>query len=84
MDVINGIIKSIGDSIGWALKSLSFSPFSAVSEYLTAVTSKSEFLKMLNWVFPVAQAVALLEVWALCIGLWYGASVLLRWFKAVE
>jgi hypothetical protein len=84
MDIINGIIKSVGDAIGWVVETLSFSPFSATMEALRSAVGTSEFLKTLNWIVPIAQAVALLEAWGLCVGIWYGASILLRWLKAVE
>ena len=42
------------------------------------------YLGLLNYIFPVAEILAFLELWITCIGLYYVYQILLRWIKAID
>jgi hypothetical protein len=54
-------------------------PFKAVQN-----TLDNEILAVINWFVPVLEIVVMLQTWVICIGLWYGISVALRWLKAIQ
>ncbi|MEG1810320.1 MAG: hypothetical protein RR232_01050 [Clostridia bacterium] len=80
---LGGFFNTIWSSIKSALISvvnlLPGSPFQAISN-----APVSEFLGSLNWIFPVSEVIAELQLWTVCIGLFYVYMAILRWVKAIE
>lgn len=75
IDIINAVIDKLGIVLTAILSLLPSSPFNFVANI------DSEWLKAINWIFPVAQVVALLEVYILAVGLYYAIRIVLRWVK---
>lgn len=79
INFINLIIKALGTVLGWVFALLPPSPFSAIDN-----TPVQSFLSGLSWIIPFSQILAILELWLTAIGLYYIASIVLRWVKAIN
>jgi len=66
---INRVLNSIPD----------LCPFKAIQN-----TLDNDLLATINWFVPISEIIVMLEIWVICIGTWYGVSVLLRWLKAIQ
>ena len=44
----------------------------------------NDILNAINWILPIADFIAILEVWLTAIAVFYVYMVILRWAKAVE
>jgi hypothetical protein len=73
--LLNRIIEFLGDAINALLSILPTSPFHAVSGV------DSEFLQAINYLFPVTQAIAHLELFVTAVAIYYGLRVVLKWGK---
>lgn len=74
---MNKMLELAETVLGW----LPRSPF-ADSQLLSIQDSQG--LSWLNWFFPVHDALILTASWVAAIALFYLASILLRWVKAIE
>lgn len=63
-----------------ALSWLPPSPFAPLIDAL----SELEWLGWLNWFIPVGRIAQLTLAWTVAIGLYYAATILLRWVKAIR
>lgn len=63
--------------LGW----LPESPF-ADSQFLAI--NDSQGLSWLNWFFPVGDCISLTAKWVAAIAIYYLATIMLRWVKAIE
>lgn len=55
------------------------SPFQMVINSISSIP----YLNYLNWFFPVTEAVAVVEVWVVAIGIYYLYSAIMRWIKII-
>lgn len=74
---MNKLLDLVQTVLGW----LPASPF-ADSQLLSI--SDSQGLSWLNWFFPVGDCLDLTAKWIAAIALYYLASIMLRWVKAIE
>lgn len=74
--LFNEIIEAIGSVLGTILNLLPDSPFT----YIAAIDN--EWLKALNWLFPIDSAVAHLSLYVTSVAVYYAIRVVLRWVKA--
>lgn len=58
------------------------SPFTILDELSNSIVY--EWLQYLNWFIPVNTFVGILEGWLLCVGIYYGFQIVLRWIKVIE
>lgn len=79
ISILNYIISGLGTIITGILSILPASPFSAIDN-----SSVSEYLGYLNWIIPLDQIIAILEVWLIAIATFYIISIALRWVKAIQ
>lgn len=75
----NKIIDLIEAALSW----LPRSPF-APGGYFANLNLDQTGLSWLNWFFPVGQCLTLTAAWIAAIVLWYMATIVLRWVKAIE
>ena len=47
-------------------------------------TEVYEWLRMANWFVPVGTFVSILEAWLMCVAVYYGYQIVLRWIKVIE
>lgn len=64
----------------FAISILPSSPFT----FFTDSISNIPYLDWLNWFFPVTECLAIGEAWLVAISLFYIASLILRWIKAIS
>jgi len=85
-EFFGNLIGGAADKLNGALDTLSsFCPFNGVIDYLHGgVDGAPDWLRALNWFVPMGQIMTMLEAWGAAILVWYGASIALRWIKAVE
>lgn len=79
ISILNYIISGLGTIITGILSILPASPFSAIDN-----SSVAEYLGYLNWIIPLDQIIAILEVWLIAIATFYIISIALRWVKAIQ
>lgn len=79
MKIINAIFGKIEEGLVWVINLLPASPFQAISN-----SDVSEFLGSLNWVLPISEAIAILQLWIAAVGGFYLYQAVLRWLKAIE
>ncbi|GHU95350.1 hypothetical protein FACS1894208_08010 [Clostridia bacterium] len=75
---INTFLKSVGDVTQSAFDLLPGCPFSWTFDL------DNEVLRFINWLIPVGEMMGIAAGWLVCIGIWYGASILLRWLKVAQ
>lgn len=75
--IINKLLTIAETVLGW----LPESPF--VEQQLLSIND-SMGLSWLNWFFPVHDAITVTAAWVGAIALYYLASIMLRWVKAIE
>lgn len=83
MDVFRQIFDWLGnalnDVLAWVLCLLPDSPFKAISN-----SPISQYLPYINYFIDVAFILDVLSAWVVCIGVYYGYQVILRWAKAIN
>jgi len=81
--VLTSIVNFILDIIAIILASISSvlpnSPFQTIDNSVI-----QEYLPGLNWIFPISNIVAELEVWLSAIIVFYAYQVIMRWIKMIE
>lgn len=77
MSAIFGGLKQV---LVVALSILPDSPFRGFLDNLAELP----FLGYLNWIIPISDFISLLSVWCAAIAVFYIASVLLRFAKAID
>lgn len=81
--MVESIWEKILDLIEAALSWLPQSPF-APAGYFSRLQLDQTGLGWLNWFFPVHEALVMTAAWLGAIVLWYLATIVLRWVKAIE
>lgn len=76
LDTLTGWIT---DALTWAISCLPNSPFQQLSNSVI-----SQYLPLLNWIFPFSFIVSTMEVWLSAVVTYYVYSAILRWTKAVQ
>lgn len=76
---LNGIIDVLGSLISLIFSILPPSPFKLISNSPIA-----EYLPTLNFFIPIAEIIAITQVWLTAIGVYYIYQIVLRWIKAIE
>lgn len=77
IEIINAIIEKLGVVLQAVLSLLPSSPFNFVANI------DNQWLKAINWLFPVSEAIAHLELYVLAVISYYAIRIVLRWIKAV-
>lgn len=81
MDNILSTLKSIFDSLlGAILELLPTSPF---TEHINNL-GRLPYLGYINWFIPIGTFLKIGTGWLVAVGLFYLASVVLRWIKAIQ
>lgn len=76
---INTLIEGLGSILTVIFSILPSSPFKLISNSPIA-----EYLPTLNFFIPVAEIIAITQVWLSAIGVYYLYQIVLRWIKAIE
>lgn len=76
---INTLIEGLGSVLTVIFSILPSSPFKLISNSPIA-----EYLPTLNFFIPVAEIIAITQVWLSAIGVYYLYQIVLRWIKAIE
>lgn len=78
--MIARLLEWLRGLIDIALSWLPPSPFAPIAEAIAGL----EWLGWLNWFIPVGKIAQLTLAWTVAIGLYYAATILLRWVKAIR
>lgn len=82
--MINSIFNFLGDlvdnAINVILMLLPDSPFMM----LTSIPEVTAVLGFLNWAIPIAEMIAILQLWVTAVSVFYIYQLILRWAKAIE
>lgn len=77
--IINSAISWLTGMIAKVVDLLPDSPFSFdIPDYVRDIVG------YINFFFPIGTFVEILGAWTACILVWYVASLLMRWIKAIE
>ena len=76
MDTLQTLWNAFGDQI------YRFLPVSPFRQYLDAFGS-IPYLGVLNWFFPIKEALVVMGVWLTVVTTYYTYVVVLRWIKVV-
>lgn len=77
---VNLLIKIIGYLINVVFSLLPSSPFRQLTNY----PAVSEYMDRLNYILPIAEALAVFQLWLAAITAYYLYVIILRWIKAVQ
>lgn len=78
-NIINGAIGWLKDMVVKAIDLLPDSPFQiTIPDYVHTI------IGYVNYFVPIGQMITILTGWTACIIIYYVASLLLRWIKAIE
>lgn len=77
IDTINIIIKALAKVVEAVIDLLPDSPFI----YFKNVDN--EILHLINWLFPIPEAIAHITTLSAAIGVYYVIRIILRWAKVV-
>lgn len=76
---LNILIEGLGVILSTIFSILPPSPFKLISNSPIA-----EYLPTLNFFIPVAEMIAIGQVWLAAISVYYIYQIVLRWIKAIE
>ena len=76
---MDSIISGLQSALAWVLQLLPDSPFRLINN-----SDVSDYISGLNWVLPLDQIVAELEIWVVCVSVYYAYQVILRWIRAIQ
>ena len=75
----NHVINGLGLLLSAIMQLLPDSPFLFVME-----SPVGEYAATLNWILPISECIATLELWTSAIVIYYCYQAILRWVKAIE
>lgn len=75
----NHIIGGLGLIVSAIMQLLPDSPFLFVME-----SPIGQYAQYINWILPVKECIATLELWLSAIIVYYAYQAVLRWAKAIE
>ena len=78
-NMAQGIIDGFGNLLN-LVSALALSPFTRIND----ITATNEVLGFINWLIPLNEMIAVMELWLAAIALWYVASKAMRWMKAIS
>ena len=78
-DLLQNIIDGLGDTLESILSILPDSPFIAIDN-----SPVSEYIGYINWIVPMTEIIAILQVWVVAIATYYLVVIVLRWIKAIQ
>jgi len=77
---VQAIIDGLASACSAVVGSLPKSPFESLSQ----LPIDNNILAFVAWLVPFPQIVSLLEAWVVCVGVYYVASIIMRWVKVIE
>ncbi len=75
--LLQGVVDALATVLNVILLLFPKSPFVMLSEY----TLRSDLLKFLNYLLPIAEMVLITEAWLAAITIFYIWSAIARWVK---
>jgi len=78
--MFQAFINIAGNLLYSLLNLLPASPF----QYLESLVGDNPFIDAVLWIIPIQPALALLQAWAVAVGIFYAVKIPLRWVKALK
>lgn len=79
MDFIKSLIDWVVNGIKAVVDLLPDSPFQ-----ITVPDSVQQMMGYVNYFIPIKLMLQTMLAWTICVGVWYAATILMRWVKAIE
>lgn len=76
---LDSLFRAAKTALSWVVNLLPASPFRAVNNSVVA-----PYLSGLNWILPISEVLAIMQVWLVAITVYYSYMVIARWVKAIE
>lgn len=76
ISILNAIISGLGAALGALISILPTSPFN------WTYNIENKFIQQMNYILPLSQAVAHLELYVTGVAIYYGIRIVLKWIKA--
>ena len=77
--ILNKLIELVGAVISVLYALLPSSPFQAIQN-----SEFSSLLSQINYFIPVYEFVSIMQLWLVCIAVFYLYSMFARWIKAIQ
>jgi len=77
--MLESMMSGVKGGLQWIVERLPDSPFQTIS-----TADVSPFFAGLNWIFPIAEMVAVLQLWCTAVAVYYVLSVVMRWIKVIS
>ena len=78
---ITDFVDKVGDMI---LSLLPDSPFQSALSGISQNSAISDILGYVNYVLPISEALAVMSVWLVAIGVFYSYQCLMRWTNNID
>lgn len=78
---IQGLIDFFVTTINAIFSIFPNSPFDFITSGLSGY---ADYIAQINYFLPIYEMIAIGQAWLLCVVIWYGYVIVLRWIKAVE
>lgn len=81
--IITQVLNFLGDTfVKFVDIVLSILPPSPFTLFLNAGVL-NDYIKYINYFFPVTELIIVVEAWILCVGIFYIYQVIMRWIKLI-
>lgn len=81
INLINALIRGLGEVLNFVLFLLPNSPFTA---FIKSDSTVAYYLKYINYFVPVATFVEILSAYLIAVGLYNVVQIIARWLKLIE
>lgn len=76
--------QTLYSAVSFVFGLLDICPFGDIIATVQGNLAASKGFAWLNWLVPVGGILGLLATWLVCLGVYYGIQILLRWVRAIR
>ncbi len=79
MAILEKLGSLLMSALTWVVQFLPDSPFQVINN-----SDVQSFMGTLNWILPMSQIVAELQLWITAVAVYYVYQIVLRWIRAID
>ncbi|ACL75923.1 hypothetical protein [Ruminiclostridium cellulolyticum] len=79
MAILEKLGSLLMSALTWVVQFLPDSPFQLINN-----SDVQSFMGTLNWILPIGQMVAELQLWISAVAVYYIYQIVLRWIRAID